>query len=47
MIGITAGTTVDEIAPLSSLVLQNVLDAYVEGVMRERRATTGPGEDQA
>src|SRR6266487_2386385 len=46
MVGIPEGTTADEIAPLSSLVLQNVFDAWVEGVRREQRAPTGPAEDQ-
>lgn len=46
MIGIPEGTTADEIAPLSSLVLQNVFDAWVEGVRREQHAPTGPDEDR-
>jgi hypothetical protein len=45
-IEVAEGITADEIAPLSSLVLQNVFDAWVEGVRREQRAPTDPDEDR-
>lgn len=37
LIGISADATVDEVVPVSSLVLQNILDAWVDGVKEERR----------